>query len=187
MIDIDENEDFETQNEEVNKKLSERLGQQEEEEMTPEQVEQEFNLIYESDPALQEILGGFPERYSVEEKQSIVEAYKKGGGVQGLAEIIDDEEEQEDGEGQFPPNPQRRSSRGVEEQEDELQINLDDSDDVKLIEEEFQRVYNSDEQFRTNFGEEAFELGPIQKYQIIDAYQKNGMDGVLALLSSSAD
>lgn len=62
--------------------------------MTPEQVQQEFDEIYNKDPALQELLGGFPERYSIEEKQSIVEAYKKGGGVAGLADIIDDEEEE---------------------------------------------------------------------------------------------
>jgi len=62
--------------------------------MTTEQVEDEFMKIYNEDKALQELLGEFPERYSVEEKQSIVEAYKNGGGVQGLADIIDDEEEE---------------------------------------------------------------------------------------------
>lgn len=38
------------------------------EEMTSEQVEDEFMRIYETDNALQELLGGFPERYSIEEK-----------------------------------------------------------------------------------------------------------------------
>ena len=42
------------------------------------------------------MLGEFPERYSLEEKCSIVQAYNKGGGVQGLAEIIDDEDSDED-------------------------------------------------------------------------------------------
>jgi len=32
----------------------------------------------------------------LEEKYSIVQAYKKGGGVQGLADIIDDEEDEEE-------------------------------------------------------------------------------------------
>jgi len=45
------------------------------------------------------MLGEYPDRYSLEEKCSIVQAYKKGGGVQGLADIIDDEEESEE-EGQ---------------------------------------------------------------------------------------
>ena len=43
------------------------------------------------------MLGEFPERYTVEEKLSIIQAYKKGGGVAGLAEIIDDEDDDEDG------------------------------------------------------------------------------------------
>ena len=42
------------------------------------------------------MLGEFPERYTVEEKLSIIQAYKKGGGVAGLAEIIDDEDDDED-------------------------------------------------------------------------------------------
>ena len=42
------------------------------------------------------MLGEYPDRYSLEEKCSIVQAYKKGGGVQGLADIIDDEEESEE-------------------------------------------------------------------------------------------
>ena len=41
------------------------------------------------------MLGEFPERYTVEEKLSIIQAYKKGGGVAGLAEIIDDEDDDE--------------------------------------------------------------------------------------------
>jgi hypothetical protein len=50
------------------------------------------------------MLGEYPDRYSLEEKCSIVQAYKKGGGVQGLADIIDDEEdsENEGHEGQSP-------------------------------------------------------------------------------------
>lgn len=68
-----------------------------------------------------------------------------------------------------------------------MDIDLENPNDVKIIEDEFLKLYQQDEQFRTNFGEEAFELEPIQKYQIIDAYNKNGMEAVLALLTTSAD
>ena len=48
-------------------------------------------------------------------------------------------------------------------------------------------MVNSDDRFRENFGDEIFQLGPIQKYQIIDAYKQNGMEAVLVLLTESAD
>ena len=76
---------------------------------------------------------------------------------------------------------------GDEEEEEEMDIDLDNPEDVKIIEREFEKIYESDEQFRTSFGQEAFDLNPIQKYHIIDAYNKNGMDAVLALLTTSAD
>jgi hypothetical protein len=56
----------------------------------------EFANLYDNDPELQEMLGEYPDRYTLEEKLSIIQAYKKGGGVQGLAEIIDDEEDDEE-------------------------------------------------------------------------------------------
>ncbi len=56
-------------------------------------------MLYHEDPALKELLGEYPDRYSLDEKLSIISAYKKGGGVQGLADIIDDEEEDEEEEG----------------------------------------------------------------------------------------
>ena len=59
--------------------------------------------------------------------------------------------------------------------EEEVDIDLEDPEDVKVIEMEFKKLYDTDGDFKTNFGEEAFELGPLQKYQIIDAYNKNGM------------
>ena len=62
---------------------------------TEEGIVPQLEDIYNSDPALQQLLGDQPSSYSVEEKLSIIQAYKKGGGVQGLAEIIDDEEEDE--------------------------------------------------------------------------------------------
>ena len=71
--------------------------------------------------------------------------------------------------------------------EEEIDIDLEDPEDVKVIELEFQKLFDKDEEFRNNFGEEAFELMPLQKYQIIDAYNKNGMQAVLELLTTSAD
>lgn len=70
---------------------------EDEEQYTEEGIIQQFDAIYNSDPALQQLLGDQPTSYSVEEKLSIIQAYKKGGGVAGLAEIIDDEDE-EDGQ-----------------------------------------------------------------------------------------
>ena len=70
---------------------------EDEEQYTEEGIIQQFDAIYNADPALQQLLGDQPTSYSVEEKLSIIQAYKKGGGVAGLAEIIDDEDE-EDGQ-----------------------------------------------------------------------------------------
>lgn len=71
--------------------------------------------------------------------------------------------------------------------EEDVDIDLEDPNDVKIIEQEFRKLYEKDEDFKNNFGEDAFELGPLQKYQIIDAYNKNGTEGVLALLTTSHD
>ena len=68
-----------------------------------------------------------------------------------------------------------------------MDIDLDDPEDVKIIEQEFQKLWDSDSQFQKNFGVEAFELEALQKYQFIDAYNKNGMQAVLSLLQTSAD
>ena len=66
------------------------------EEIAEQDIVQEFAALYENDQELQQMLGEFPDRYNLEEKLSIIQAYKKGGGVQGLAEIIDDEDDEED-------------------------------------------------------------------------------------------
>ena len=66
-------------------------------------------------------------------------------------------------------------------------IDLENPEDVKIIESEFQKLYENEEKFKNDFGEEMFELSPLQKYQIIDAYNKNGMDAVMALLNQSGD
>ena len=175
-------------------------GQQmeEEEQYTEEGILQEFEAIYNADPALQQLLGDQPASYSVEEKLSIIQAYKKGGGVQGLAEIIDDDEDEEglpnlggmppefdpSQGGQLPAGMQYAADDGDEE---EMDIDLENPNDVKIIENEFQKLYENEEKFKNDFGEEMFELSPLQKYQIIDAYNKNGMDAVMALLNTSVD
>ena len=77
--------------------MMEDEGEEEEEEAIHEsQILEEFDVLYSGDPELKQMLGEFPERYSLEEKCSIVQAYKKGGGVQGLADIIDDEDDSEE-------------------------------------------------------------------------------------------
>jgi hypothetical protein len=136
------------------------------EEITEEEVMKEFDAIYTNDPELQQMLGEFPERYTLEEKLSIVQAYKKGGGVQGLADIIDDEDDEDAqmaaGQGGQGGNDNRGSyATGADEEEEDVDIDLEDPEDVKIIEQEFRKLYEKDDDFKTNFGEEAFELGPL--------------------------
>lgn len=103
-IEIDENEDFNTLNEKAQQNLNDQLQRMEEnqnqyddaEEIDEQYIVKEFANLYDNDPELQEMLGEYPDRYTLEEKLSIIQAYKKGGGVQGLAEIIDDEDDDED-------------------------------------------------------------------------------------------
>ena len=74
-------------------------GEEEEEEieMTPEEILAEFDAMYKNDPELRAVLGEYPDQnYNLDEKLSIVVAYKKGGGVTGLADIIDDEEDEQE-------------------------------------------------------------------------------------------
>lgn len=68
-----------------------------------------------------------------------------------------------------------------------MDIDLENPEDVKIIETEFQKLYENEEKFKNDFGEEMFELSPLQKYQIIDAYNKDGMAAVMALLNQSVD
>lgn len=57
-------------------------------------IENEFNSIYTTDAKLREILQGQdPTKLTLEEKYEILAAYKKGGGVQGLLGVEDEEEE----------------------------------------------------------------------------------------------
>ena len=100
------------------------------------QILDHFDEIYKDDEALRKILGDFPEKYSVEEKKSILTAYKKGGGVQGLAEIIEDDPQDEFGDGD------------IDDDGEELDIDLENPEDVKVIHDEFKKLYDSDENFR---------------------------------------
>ena len=127
------------------------------------------------------MLGADPNGYNFEEKLAIIQAYKKGGGVEGLKDIVDNEDG--DGEGQQFGSQQE----GDDDGENEIDIDLNNPEDVKIIDEEFQKIYNTDDQFRTNFGEQALMLTAMQKYQIIEAYNQNGMEAVMALLANSAD
>ena len=120
--------------------------------MPEEEIVANFNELYKEDPQLRHILGEYPERYSVEEKLSILQAYKKGGGVQGLAEIIEDDDDEQ----QQPGMQQEMDDDG-----EELDIDLDNPEDVKVIHAEFKKLYDSDDQFKQSFGEEALELGPL--------------------------
>lgn len=54
-----------------------------------------FDDLFAKDPLLRQALGETND-YTVPEKMSILQAYKKGGGVEGLAEIIDDSEDGEE-------------------------------------------------------------------------------------------
>ena len=107
------------------------------------------------------MLGDFPDRYNLEEKLSIIQAYKKGGGVAGLAEIIDDDEDEEEQLAAGAQGGQGGNRTGQDEDEQDIDIDLENPDDVKIIEEEFRKLYERDTDFKTNFGEEAFELGPL--------------------------
>ncbi len=89
--------------------------------LDPEYVLSEFQRLFDADEQLRDMLGD-ANGYNVEEKESIIKAYKKGGGVAGLADIIDDEEDEE-------------GSQAVQQETDnnqpsETEINLDNPEDV---------------------------------------------------------
>ena len=134
------------------------------ENMNEDEISNAFDVLYTQDVELRKLLGEHPERYTVPEKASILQAYKKGGGVAGLAEIIDSGDE---GEGE------------------EMDIDLDNPEDAKVVEDEFKKLY-ADPNFSRLIGEEALELDALQKYQILEAYNKNGVEGVMLLMQGSA-
>ena len=49
-------------------------------------------------------------------------------------------------------------------EEEEIDIDLENPEDVKIIENEFKKLYENEEKFQNDFGEEMFELSPLQKY-----------------------
>lgn len=58
-------------------------------------VEEEFKALYNADSQLQQLLGGAEslQALTVKDKYQIIVAYKKGGGVKGLIEDEDAEDE----------------------------------------------------------------------------------------------
>ena len=107
--------------------------------MSEPEILQNFAVLYRDDPQLRQILGDFPERYTVPEKLSILQAYKKGGGVEGPAENIEDDDDEEN---------QRHAAPGEEGDDDdgeELDIDLDNPEDVKVIHDEFKKLYDQDQ------------------------------------------
>lgn len=97
----------------------------------------EFDRLCNDEPELRKILGS-PDQYTVDEKQSIVLAYKKGG-LEGLYEIIEYEDDDED---QDAANSGAQGLQGVNakaannnqqedsDEDDEREINLDNEEDV---------------------------------------------------------
>ena len=88
------------------------------------------------------MLGDYPDHYPLEEKLSIIHAYQKGGGVAGLADIIDygDQGLQQ----QDHDDPLNRNIEAGDEHqvEDNIEIDLENPADVKIIEEEFKKIYD---------------------------------------------
>lgn len=121
-----------------------------EEQYTEEEINAQFDQLYQQDVALQDLLGENPNNYSVEEKLSIIQAYKKGGGVQGLADIIeDDSQDGAEANGMSPDAMDRQLGQDqfagqqmvdgipgadAEEDEEEMDIDLENPNDVKIIE-----------------------------------------------------
>ena len=116
---------------------------EEDEELEPEEqakmIIDQFNLIYENDPELRQLLGGDISGLSLEEKYQILTAYMNGDGVRGLME-----------------DPEK-------------------SDDEKLIEDEFNAIYEADPKLRELLaGADPSNLNIKEKYQIVVAYKKGG-------------
>lgn len=104
--------------------------------MSEPEILQNFDVLYREDPQLRQILGEFPERYTVPEKLSILQAYKKGGGVEGLAEIIEDDDDEEQ------PAAAATGEDAGDDEGEELDIDLDNPEDVKVIHDEFKKLYD---------------------------------------------
>ncbi len=57
-------------------------------------INEQFNLIYENDPQLKQMLGDDLSAIDLQQKYQILTAYMNGGGIQGLIE--DDEKGDEE-------------------------------------------------------------------------------------------
>ena len=64
-------------------------------EMSETEIINEFDNMVSGDPELKEMLGEFLPTFSLEDKVAMIHAYKKGG-MEGLAEIIDDDYDDEE-------------------------------------------------------------------------------------------
>ena len=51
---------------------------------------------------------------------------------------------------------QNGGQEGDDDDVEELEIDLENEEDIKIIEDQFLQMVNSDERFRTNFGDEIF-------------------------------
>jgi hypothetical protein len=126
------------------------------------------------------MLGDFPDHYPLEEKWSIVQAYKNGGGVAGLTEIIDHDDQegqQYDGEDLNEQNWPEFENQNENDQ-NEVEIDLGDPEDIKLIVVEFQKLFDEVEDLKILYGEALLEIEVFQKYQVIDAYHRSGIAGI---------
>ena len=79
---------------------------------------EQFQMIYDQDPQLREVIGPEAASLNLEEKYQILNAYMQGGGVQGLLAAGEDE--------------------GGEV----------DSEDERAIEDEFNAIYQADAELR---------------------------------------
>ena len=133
------------------------------------------------------MLGDHPDAYPTEEKWSIVQAYKKGGGVAGLNDIIE-HDDADDFDDDF--NDRQDIGGGDDQhhqfdgsgQDHDVEIDLNNPDDVKIIEDEFRTLYDECEDLRNLYGEALLELEIVEKYQVIDAYHRGGIGAIQELL-----
>jgi hypothetical protein len=102
--------------------------------------------------------------------------------VKGLADIIDDDDE--DGK-EKDPMANVTAQEGQGDEEDNVEIDLENPEDVRLIEEEFNKLINKEQDLKNIFGDEVYDLDPIVKYQIMDLYNTNGMEAVIAHLTNA--
>ena len=107
------------------------------------------------------MLGDYPDHYPLEEKLSIIDAYQKGGGVAGLADIIDHDDQAMQQQDHDPLN-QNIQDGDYHQVDDNIEIDLENPTDVKIIEEEFKKIY--DGVLEPLYGDQILNLDVMQKY-----------------------